>query len=572
MNTQKIERVDSLPLIVQWLLKMRVPELIDAIWQPHSHWQGLSYGQLTLLLLTFIIYTHTHKLSHVEDWGRAHQHTLEACTGWQIGEKDLTDDRLGRVLEVLGEDAAQSAAYQHQQSQHLIRAYALPTAVARYDTTTFNVHHAPPEAPEAGGILSFGHSKDRRPDLLQYKVGLSTLDPAGIPLLSHVVDGKCADDPLYLPAWRETCTVLGHRDFLLVSDCKASALQTRVTIDAEAGYYLFAQTLTGEVPELLATWVLAPPTAPAPIFLEADAEAQPIGQGFCVERVLTATSEAGTLHTWTERWLVTQSYAHARRAQQRLHARLDKAEQKLQRLRPTATETAAEFLARAERVAQHQHVAGLFHIQVTTEVTTRRCYLQRGRPGPHTPYEDVTEQRLHLHVQRNTEAITRAQTLCGWRIYVTNVPADRMSLAQATVYYRDQWLNERGYHRFKRGSLPALPLWLRIPARIKGLMLVLLVALQALTLMEFVVQRELAHQGDTLAGLVPGNPRMRTARPSAERLLVAFDYLHFLITTSTTHCEGHLVETLSELQRRILALLHLPESIYHLNLQNSCSE
>lgn len=72
---------------------------------------------------------------------------------------------------------------------------------------------------------------------------------------------------------------------------------------------------------------------------------------------------------------------------------------------------------------------------------------------------------------------------------MTNVPATQMSLTQASVYYRDQWLNERSYQRFKRGSLPVLPLFLRIPARIKGLMMLRLVALQALTLLEFVAQR-----------------------------------------------------------------------------------
>ena len=164
MNTQKIERVDGIPLIVHWLLKMRVPELIDALWQPHSHWQGLSYGQLALLLLTFIIYTHTHKLSQVEEWAREHQHTLELSTGWQIGEKDMTDDRLGRLVEVLGEDEAQSAAYQQQQSQHLIRAYALPTAVARYDTTTFNsslTGFSPALVQRSSGIVIRSFSKEK---------------------------------------------------------------------------------------------------------------------------------------------------------------------------------------------------------------------------------------------------------------------------------------------------------------------------------------------------------------------------------------------------------------------------
>jgi transposase len=571
LSTQKIERVDGVPLIVHWLLKMRVPELIDAIWQPHSHWQGLSYGQLAVLLLTFIIYTHTHKLSQVEDWEREHHHTLELSTGWQIKEKDLTDDRLGRLLEVLGEDEAQSAAYQQHQSQHLIRAYALPTAVARYDTTTFNVYHEPTAESETAGLLCFGHSKDQRPDLRQYKLGVSTLDPAGIPVLAHVLDGKCADDPLYIPAWRETCATVGHCEFLFVADCKASALETRATLAAEGGHYLFPQTMTGDVPELLTAWVAEPPDAPQAIVLDAAEDPTPIGQGFVVERTLTATTETGEPQRWTERWLVTQSYAHAQREEQRLHAHLTKAEHQLQRLRAKAEETAAEFLARAQCVAQQHHVAGLFQLTVTEDITTRQRYLQRGRPGPDTPHEDVTERQLHLHVQRDTDAVAQAQQLLGWRIYVTNVPAERMSLAQATVYYRDQWLNERGYHRFKRGSLPALPLFLRIPARIKGLMLLLLVALQALTLLEFVVQRELARQEETLAGLLPGNPRMRTARPSAERLLVAFDYLHLLITTSATQCEGHLIEPLSALQHRILALLQLPEAIYQLVLSNDCA-
>jgi transposase len=295
-----------------------------------------------------------------------------------------------------------------------------------------------------------------------------------------------------------------------------------------------------------------------------------VGQGFVVERTLTGTTETGAQHTWTERWLVTQSYAHQQRAEKSLNARLEKTEHQLQRLRAKAEESAAEFLARAQRVAQRHHVAGLFHITVTETVTTRRRYLQRGRPGPDTPYVEVAERQLHLQVQRAAAAIAQARQLLGWRVYVTNVPAAQLSLAQATVYYRDQWLNERCYHRFKRGSLPALPLFLHIPARIKGLMLLLLVALQALTLLEFVVQRELAQQGATLAGLVPGNPRLRTARPSAERLVVAFDYLHLLVTTSATRCEGHLVESLSALQLQILILLQIPKSVYQLAFSNDC--
>ncbi len=42
--------------------------------------------------------------------------------------------------------------------------------------------------------------------------------------------------------------------------------------------------------------------------------------------------------------------------------------------------------------------------------------------------------------------------------------------------------------------------------------MLLLIALQALTLLEFVAQRELAERKEALAGLVPGNPKMKTTR------------------------------------------------------------
>jgi transposase len=133
-------------------------------------------------------------------------------------------------------------------------------------------------------------------------------------------------------------------------------------------------------------------------------------------------------------------------------------------------------------------------------------------------------------------------------------------------YYRDEWLVENGFHRFKNGSLPALPLYLRLPERIRGLMLLLLIALQALTLLEFVSKRSLAEKKETIAGLVPGNPKMKTDRPSAERLLAAFDQFHLLVVETEAVISATLVETLAPLQQLILDLLDLPASIYDLDL------
>lgn len=97
------ERVDDLPLIVYWLGEMQVAEIIDAVLpKPHGNRQGLSYGQLAVLFLTYILTQYDHRMCSVEGWVRAHLQTLERATGWAIGDKEAPDDRLEDLLSALG--------------------------------------------------------------------------------------------------------------------------------------------------------------------------------------------------------------------------------------------------------------------------------------------------------------------------------------------------------------------------------------------------------------------------------------------------------------------------------------
>ena len=449
----------------------------------------------------------------------------------------------------------------------MIRAYELPTEVARYDTTSFNVYHAPEEA-ETKGLLAFGHSKDKRPDLLQFKQGLGTLDPAGVPIFTETVNGNKADDPLYLGAWRTMGQTLGRKDFLLVADCKAAAIETRATIAQEGGWYLLPVPLTGKTPEELAAWIRQPPAAPRDIVLEAmdldSDEGKRIGIGFEVEK--TVTGELGQqTYQWKERWLVIRSDNHAKRQKKQLIKRLETAEKDVKKLYPKAGEGAEELAARAAKVIENHGVSDFLSVSINERIDYRKRYLKRGRPGPTSPYERQAIHEYQCRSQRQEEAIKAQCDLLGWRIYVTNTPAERMSLEQSLKYYRDEWTVERGFHRFKQGCLPVLPLFIRLPERIKGLMLLLFIALQVLTLMEFVVRRELAENQEKLAGLVPGNPKMTTARPTAERLLSQFKELHLLIEYKGSEITGRLVERLSPLQEKILTLLKVPRELYNLS-------
>jgi len=110
---------------------------------------------------------------------------------------------LADLLKLLGCEEHQAIeTIEIKLGQHLIRAYELPTDQARSDRTSFSVYHEPSEQSDKESLLNFGYSKDRRPDLVQYRQMLATLDPNGLPLLGATFPGQGTDESHYLPTWK----------------------------------------------------------------------------------------------------------------------------------------------------------------------------------------------------------------------------------------------------------------------------------------------------------------------------------------------------------------------------------
>lgn len=575
----RIERVDTIPLILTWLKKMEIQQTIDSIYIPHTNWPGLSYGQLSVLFVTYVLHSLTHRLSGMESWLNEHRVVIEMVTVWKIGEKDATDDRLGKLTDALGKDDTQTYQFQCENGKRIIQAFALPTHIVRYDTTSFNVFHQADSSKEdpKTELLEFGHSKNYRPDLVQFKQGLGVLDPAGIPLITDTLPGNRADDRCYVPAWRRIVQVIGNTNFLYIADCKAASIEARAAISHEHGFYLFPMPMTGDILKILKDLVLNLPKDPEhvqeiqDIILEPKAgeknQERNVGQGFIVEKIMEAKLENNEPYQWNERWLIVQSDAHAARQKKAFKERLSKTDQQLKTLKPKKKESVQDFLSRANQILKEKGLQNYIRVEVHETIETKKKFKGRGRPTPNTPYEWIEIHELSLSITHQTESINEYLHLAGWRIYVTNTTPEMMTLNQSARYYRDEYLVERGFHRFKKGSIPALPLFLRIPERIKGLMLLLTLALQALTSIEFVSRNALKESNETLPGLVPGNPKMKTNRPTAERLLSQFDNIHLHIQSNAKFIVGTVVETLTPLQKRILSLLKLSEDIYDLDFK-----
>ena len=565
------ERIDDLPLLVYWLQQMRVDAIVDeALGPPHGNWSGLSYGELAVVFLTHVLMCCTHFLSPVQAWIAQHQASLSHALGKAVQEQDGTDDRLAVLLKRLGEaNSPVAEQIERELGKHLIRAYDLPTETVRIDMTSVSVHHQPQNDT---GLLRFGHSKDHRPDLRQFKEALGTLDPCGVPLVTATLSGEQADDPNYLPVWERMVSILGRTNFLVVADCKLASLSNRAHIAHRGGFYLTPLPLTGNTPALLAAWVQNPPLPPDPIYLADQSPLDPpVGHGFEVERTASFEVErtasgiapdTKTTFSWSERHLVVQSEVYAQTLRKGLQERLQKARTALEALnhKPHADQVRLDHLAQA--ILKRHRVQEYLQLHYAQHVDCQTHYVGPGRPGPKRDTQTTRTCTFTVVASCRTEAIEEFNTLAGWRIYVTNTATHRLSLAEAVQSYRQEWQPEHGFHRLKGGMLAITPLYLRDDDRLRGLLLLLGIALRVLTLSEFVVRRDLWATGDTLKGLYEGNPKRATDRPTGERLFKAFHNIT-LYRHKTPDRVWYEVTPLSLLHRRILRAMGIPETIYN---------
>ena len=171
LNITRIERPDDIPLLLAQMQKMDVAALLDEHFPTHGNWQGLSFGNVAVGWLAYILSEGDHRLNSVRGWAVGLLMTLEICLK-TVGLRDLdfSDDRLCLLLDYLGRDDAAWASCESKQNATLLRAYDLQARRVRIDSTTAKSYVAVTE----GGLFQFGHSKEHRPDLLRIPINLNT--------------------------------------------------------------------------------------------------------------------------------------------------------------------------------------------------------------------------------------------------------------------------------------------------------------------------------------------------------------------------------------------------------------
>jgi len=546
------ERVDDIPLLLAQEERMGIAQLIDEHFAPHGNWQGLSPGQTTAVWLAHILSEVDHRLSHVRPWAANLVGTLGVCLGQPVRELDFTDDRLAQVLTALGEDE-RWVRFEAALNGRLLRVYELKAERVRLDSTTASGYRQVTE----DGLFQFGHSKDRSASgQPQIKIMLSSLDPLGMPVVTQVVRGNRSDDPLYIPAIRQVRQSLGRSGLLYVGDCKLPSRETRAFIQVGGDYYLGPLTKVQLPDEILETYLEPVWSGEQPLEAvyrtPAAGEPKLIAEGYEREEPMSVGLNGQTV-VWTERRLVIRSVEQVKSQKASLHARLAKALAELEALnqhRPGKKiyREVAPMQQKVAAILKQHKVTGLIavHYEQRALVTS-----PKGKPRP----------VVLVQIEQDQAAIQQAEARMGWRVYVTNQPKDQLSLEQAVLAYRDEYIVEHGFGRLKGKPLSLSPMYLQDDQRATGLVRLLSLGLRVLTLLEFAVRRRLAQEKETLSGVYAGNPKRATPRPSAELLLEAFEHITLTVVRIGQQVHRHLTP-LSETQQKILMLLDLPLTTY----------
>ena len=565
--TINVERLDDMPLLYGFLEKMGIQSAIDSVIKPHGNWQGLSMGWVVTIWLIHITSVYNHRMDRVQGWVADHLTSLKQLTGQEITEMDFTDDRLAICLRELHQ-ASHWGRIEALLGNRLLRVYKLKKEkVVRLDATVGGVYHDP----QQHKLFQVGKNKQGEYET-QFKLMLASLDPLGLLLAIDVAAGNRADDPLYEPCYRRVKEMLDKNGLLIVGDSKMSAMSTRTAIVVGNDTYLtplpHEKSEPGLLDELLAQFQASGESLTS-VFLPGDLvdddhEPDPglaIAEGFEVSRKQSEIVGQDEV-SWDERCLLVRSFSYQQAMQAGLERRLAKAEKAWPQLTPARGRGKRQIsdeksLQQAiARIEKQYKVAGLFQVTYTQEVSERKVRAYRGQP----PRID-RKVRFQVQVERNQEAIEWAVFKAGWRIYLTNAPQKQLSLTEAVLAYRDQYIEENIFRRLKGKMLSITPLYVQRDDHAQGLFHLLSLAARLLALGDYTARQALAEQQAELSGIYPGNPKRSTPRPTMERMLEVFDNINLSIVhlAEQTLCQ---VTPLTAVQERILSLLGLPITLY----------
>jgi transposase len=424
----------------------------------------------------------------------------EQLLGEGVKPEHLNDDRLGDVL-----DEVYTAGLSELFLEISLAAadkFGVKRETAHLDSTSFHVDGAYASS-EPGVIeITYGYSRDHRPDLKQFMMNLICVGDGDIPVLMEMASGNQSDKIRFAQLFQDfskqwTFDGLCVADGALYSADNITAMSglkwlTRVPLSISA-----AATLVDEVVELTDSGI----------------------KGYALKE--SRSEYAGV----EQRWLLIESEQRRKSDLKQLTKKIErhrqKSQQELNQLSAIEFACIADATAAAAKLSQQI----TWHQLTEIEIVEKKHYDKPGKPKP-----DAIPSRLSFRVTATVVAIdseiTAQRVRCGRFILATNVlDSAVLSAADALREYKAQQGVERSFRFLKDPLFFASSVFLKSPKRIAALGMIMALCLLVYNLGQRQLRQALAQNEATIPNQL-GKP---TASPTLRWVFQCFMAVHLVV-------------------------------------------
>jgi transposase len=406
-------------------------------------------------------------------------------------------------------------------------------------------------------FITYGYSKDHRPDLKQLLFILTSTRDGGVPVQFRSEAGNSNDARTHEESWEALCRVAGRTDFLYVADSKLCGADAMEHIRARGGRFVTVMPRSRAEDQEFRAWI----QDHEPAWEKVWDRPNPRRKGGPRDRWFVFKHPLPSREGWPVIWVFSHLLRHKQGQSRR--ERIARAEQELGDLaehhlhgRPRKREL-AEVWNQITSILEGRRVTR--YLKVTLDTLEEHAYRQErpGRPGPSTKYVRTTKRRWQIRWQVDEEAVAYDLKSDGMYPLLCNDPS--LTPRQVLQAHKGQPAIESRFKQTK-AVLEIAPVLLKNEGRVEALFFLYFIALLLAALMERDLHRAMAQEEITEFPLYP--EERKTKRPTAEQVLRLFS----LLQRNWLFCDGKEVEVfhpmLTNLQAQVLELLRVPQSVF----------
>ncbi|TDI76828.1 MAG: IS1634 family transposase [Bacteroidetes bacterium] len=548
----KITRADHLPVIAAFCRHIDLVETINRV-VPNE--MDVSVGVIIQGMVLDILSGRS-PLYRLTDFFE-HQDT-ELLLGEKVNSTSFNDTTVARAMDAVFDNGAEKVF-----SAVAFRAsckFSLNKKYVHFDTTSVNVWGDYDQcSPDSKNInITFGYSKDHRPDLKQFLIKMLCVG-RNIPIFGSCEDGNASDKKInnnVLSRISKDMATHGLEPgaFIYVAD---SAMVTEDNL-TEIGNNLFLTRLPlnyNETSRVISEAIDEDNWEEIGVLNETPTTAK---RPPAIYRISEKTL---VLYQKEYRAVVVHSSSHDKRRTKRIEREVKASIKRVSKTISQETKQEYYCLADAKVASSRLSVLGtdLHDISVSIE---EKVYYSRGRPAKNG-IRKVNRicYILNAKIEEKPERIKRIQEEAGCFVLLTNVPTQGEMTETGTDLlrvYKEQNGIERNFS-FLKDPLIVNDLFLKKPERIEALGAILLIALLVWNLIEHELRLYISEKPAQL----PGWDKKPTRRPTAFMMSTKF----LGITIVSIEGVRRMVTPLNETQYQYLEALNLSEEDL---LNNDC--